>query len=189
VDECPLLGRPSCVGIVRRWPLPASPPALRRRHSPRRGSRCRFPRNRRSIAATGVDAFGAGGIEDREGSQGRALAEEASVSILIDESDELIDRGDFRHRIVAMPLEVAPLPEDAPSVARAHVSGFGHRPFVFGPWRPAPDRADLENLDTLSADAKPEIEFGSDVGWRSALLDELADPHFEPRPLDVIQRH
>src|SRR5579872_7140741 len=83
-----------------------------------------------------------------------ASAEETAVAVLVDEGDEFIDRGDFRHRVVAVPLQVAALPEDTPRPPCLHVRGLGDRALAILARCPFPEGANFEDLDTLARDPK-----------------------------------
>jgi hypothetical protein len=103
-------------------------------------------------------------------------------------------RGRRIHRSRRLPASgrsratsVAALPEDTPRPPCLHVRGLGDRALAILARCPFPDGANLEDLDTLACDPKPEIELGSEVRRRAAALDELSDDSLDPRSLDVCE--
>ena len=77
------------------------------------------------------------------------LPEEASMPVLGHQGCELFDRLHFGRRFIAMPLQVAALPEHAPNTAASDICGLCNRRLTaLLRWSP-PDGADFEDLDAL----------------------------------------
>jgi hypothetical protein len=115
-------------------------------------------------------------------------AEETCVLILLHQYQEVFKRWNLRRWIIAVPLQIGALPENSPDALRLHVGGLRKRVFklftrLVVPW------PDLEELNALAGNAKPQIQLWPHV-WRGPpLLDERTDNALEPLTLKFAQRH
>jgi hypothetical protein len=85
------------------------------------------------------------------------LPKEAGVAILIDQGHEILDRPDLVRGFIAMPLEIAALPEDSPHVPAADVRRLGYRRLMTLVGEAAPHRTDFEDLDALPRYPETEV--------------------------------
>ena len=58
------------------------------------------------------------------------LTEKATVGVGIDDGQEILNRLHRQSWLVAVPLQVRPLPEDLPQVLRADIGRLGKRVFA-----------------------------------------------------------
>jgi len=116
------------------------------------------------------------------------LAEEAAILIATDHSQEGYETGNLRNRLIAMPLEIATHPENAPAIGSPDKRGFCNRMlhlFV----RVLPVRADLEELNALAGYPVTKIELRSNV-WRGPMaLHKFRNVALAALPLHVIECH
>jgi hypothetical protein len=74
---------------------------------------------------------------------------EAGMRIVRHERSEIIDRIHLWSGFIAVPLQIATLPEHSPDAARPHVGCLRHGRLVFLAGRSAPGRSDLKDLNAL----------------------------------------
>lgn len=101
-------------------------------------------------------------------------AEKAGIFIAIHQTKKLRQRIDFRIWIVPMPLEISSLPIHFPDPLRFHVGSLRYWLF-YSLLGIVPKRTNLEYLDALIFDPKPEIKLGTNVRRRAPLFDERPD--------------
>jgi hypothetical protein len=102
------------------------------------------------------------------------LTEEASVVVVLNDIQEILDRCDFRTRLITMPFQVGTLPENLPTEFALIVGRLGNGMFEDSAFV-HPIRTELKYLDALSAYAERKINLGTKMWRRSPLLDEFGD--------------
>jgi len=115
--------------------------------------------------------------------------EEAGIRILRHQRSELIDPIHLRPGLIAVPLQIATLPEHSPDAARPHVGCLRHGRFVFLAGRSAPGGADLENLNALPSDAEAEVQLLTNLRRRPAPLHQGIHGPLYARQLKLRERH
>lgn len=99
-----------------------------------------------------------------------------------------IERVHFRHRRVAVPLEVGAHPVHLPDVLRFDIGRFGNRRFHFLAWV-VPDGTDFEQFDALALQAKAEVELAADRGRRTVRFDKSTGRFFDPLAFKFAESH
>ena len=94
------------------------------------------------------------------------------MCVLGDDRGELFYGLHFRDRFIAVPLEVAALPEHAPQATRSDKGRLGDSSLMLLAALSAPGRAKLKYLDTLAGNGVPKIQLGANVWRRPTLLNE-----------------
>lgn len=104
-------------------------------------------------------------------------------------------RCEFRHRFyfrswfIAVPLQIAALPEYSPDAAPPDVCRLRHRRFVFLFERSPPSRSDLENLYALPGNTEADIQLGANTWRRPTLLHEGVHRSANARQFNLRERH
>src|SRR5215470_2235980 len=101
-----------------------------------------------------------------------ASSEEAGVSVLAYQRDELIDRRHIWCGLIAVPLHVVAEPEDPPATHGAHVGGLRDRDLDALARRATERRSHFEYLHALTEKPERQVAFLPQMARRPATFDE-----------------
>ena len=130
---------------------------------------------------------------------GVGSAKETRMSVLVDQSNELLDCRNFRRWFITVPLEIPTLPENSPPASRPDVGGLGEGLFLLLARSAAPDWPDFEEFHAMPRNAKTEIELRANVRrWPAAFNEatygfpysrrfKFAERHREPTPNGEVE--
>lgn len=116
------------------------------------------------------------------------LPKEAAVFVPVDDLQEFGDGCNSHHRLISLPLQAGPPPENAPPVLRADIRCLRDRVLVDD--APiVPLGTDLQNLDALASDAIAGVEIGADMGGWPALQEEAIQRFLDSLSFQVVESH
>src|SRR6516165_582218 len=116
-------------------------------------------------------------------------SKEAGIPVLPNQGDELLDRGNVRGGLVAVPLHVLAQPENAPPAHRAYVGRLGNGKLDSLTGCPTARLAHLKDLDALTRDPIREVGLLTKVVRRTTTFNEGTYRPAYARPLELRERH